>query len=139
MQKKHITIILLLLSLLITSCTTTLPEDNPEKITIYYFFNEACMNCEEQLKFLQELKKENQDIELKKYNTDEEKNEELLQRFAEAYNERIITPPATFIAEEAFIGFGSKQTTGMLITDKINKCTQTKCKNPADILRKYYE
>jgi thiol-disulfide isomerase/thioredoxin len=135
MQKMFI--MLIILSLMITACSSTKEQitDNPEKIVIYYFWSNGCPSCDLQTKFMQELEQEYEELEIKYFNLNEEESKIILEQLLEAYDERVITAPATFISDKAIIGFGYEETTGKIIEDEIKRCKQILCKNPADIIR----
>jgi len=128
-------LMLLTLSSLLMACNN-IPRDNPEKLVIYYFWEENCINCDEITIFLNEIKNNYSNIEIKNFDFSKNENKKLLNELAEAYEERIITTPVIFIDEQVFIGFGSIQSTGKLIENKIISCQNKKCKNPADFLKK---
>ncbi|MCC7574238.1 hypothetical protein KO361_01470 [Candidatus Woesearchaeota archaeon] len=133
-MKKIFMFTLLTISLVFFACNNPIISDDSEKITIYYFWEKGCPNCEIQEEFLKNLENKYDDIEIKSYEVSNQENEELLILLLEAYNERKSGVPTTFIGDELIIGFGDAETTGNLIEDIIKKCQINKCKNPADIL-----
>lgn len=139
---KKTTILLLTiitLTILLTGCSNNVNTeqitDDPNKLTIHYFYEEGCPSCDVQDEFFEEIKQKHQEIEIKKHNTQEENNKELLKKLLNAYDERPNPVPITFISNEVIIGFGTKDSTGKLIEEIILECKQTKCKNPSDILK----
>lgn len=135
-MKKIITILsLLTLTLFLMSCTSNnQPYDDPNKLAIYYFWSEGCPSCDLQTQFLEEMENKYDYVEIKSYDFSKQENKELLDKLAEAYEERITTAPVTFIEDKAIIGFGYSQTTGKIIEDIIISCRERTCKNPAQII-----
>ena len=138
MSKKIVFLMMFLLTLTLTlsACSSTEPElkDDSDKIVIYYFWGSGCPSCDLQSSFLDDIALKYSDVEIKRFDFSVKENKDLLDSLALVYEERIIAPPATFIAEESVIGFGSAETTGKLIDDIIKRCQSQKCKNPADVL-----
>ena len=133
---KKMMFLILALTIFLSACSSNdLPVDNPDKITIYYFWEQGCPSCDLQNDFLDDLSEKYSEVEVKKFDLSIKENEELLRRLAEAYEDRVFAPPITFIAEESLAGFGSAQTTGRLIEDIVLRCISSSCLNPADILR----
>jgi ABC-type glycerol-3-phosphate transport system substrate-binding protein len=135
MKKTTLIILLTITLLIITACSgKETIKDDPNKITIYYFWEKGCLSCDVQDEFMKEIQQRYENVEIKSFDAKEPKNRELLKIMTEAYNERVQAAPITFISDEAFIGFGDAQTTGKLIEDIIKKCQVQKCKNPAEII-----
>ena len=133
---RKILIMLIIISIIITACTSNKEQitDNPEKIAIYYFWTDGCPSCDAQTEFMQKLEERYEELEIKYYDLNEQEAKRLLEQLSEAYEERVITAPATFISDKVIIGFGYEETTGKIIEDEIKRCKQILCKNPADIL-----
>lgn len=77
-----------------------------EHLTIYFFWGKGCPYCEQQKIFLDKIKNEYPEIEIKDYevwyNRD---NQELMDEIAKEFNVRVTGVPITFIGDEYWIGF----------------------------------
>jgi len=84
---------------------------------------------------LEELKQKYPQLEIKEFEVYySQENRELFQKIAQAYNTQPEGVPMTFIGKNFIVGFGSKETTGKEIENLIQKCLQTSCPSPAEIL-----
>jgi len=91
--------------------------------TIYFFYGEGCPHCEEQTPFMQQLERE-YNISVVYLETWHNKtNAELFVEFAKAYNISLLGVPATFIGDQAFIGYINK----IEIEEAVNNCLKTQC------------
>ncbi|MGE4555077.1 MAG: hypothetical protein AB7D02_03070 [Candidatus Paceibacterota bacterium] len=110
-------------------------EQIPEKVVIYFFWGEGCPHCAKEKPFLEKLKEKYPQLEVKSfeiyYNRE---NQQLFEKVAKAYNIQPYGVPTTFIGKDYVIGFGSENTTGKEIENLIQKCLQTKCPSPEEIL-----
>jgi cytochrome c biogenesis protein CcdA/thiol-disulfide isomerase/thioredoxin len=106
-----------------------------EKIEIYFFWGQGCPHCAQEKPFLEELKQKYPQLEVKDFEVYYSKeNQELFQKVAQAYNTQPVGVPMTFIGTDYVIGFGTKETTGKEIESLIQKCLQTFCPSPGEIL-----
>lgn len=135
------TIMLLTITTILSGCSNNdninkdIPQDNSDKLTIYYFYELGCPSCDMQDEFLTEIQQKYENIEIKKYDVDKNNNQQLLNNLLDAYQDRSNAVPITFISNQAIIGFGTKDTTGKIMERIIIDCEQTNCKNPAQILQ----
>ena len=56
-------------------------EDKISKVDIYYFYSTTCSSCEKTSKYIDKLEKEYSNIEIKKYNIYQGKNEKYLKKY----------------------------------------------------------
>jgi len=108
-------------------------EDDPDKVTVYWFWDEDCPICEKQRQYIDELE-EDDDIEVKKFdiygNTEDRK---VFQKLVEIYDVPIASVPTTFIGDEYWVSFdeGSKQE----MEDAIESCMESdQCSSPGEKL-----
>lgn len=82
-----------------------------EKIEVSFFFSTTCPFCAKEKAFLEDLEEKYSQIEVKKFNTSEKKNAELLEELYRGYrvpSELRGFVPITFIGEQVFLGFSEE-------------------------------
>ncbi len=111
-------------------------EDDPEKVTLYFFWGDGCPHCAHEKPFLEELEQKYPELEVKSFETwRNQENAKLFSDMADAYGTRAMGVPTTFIGDfEPIVGYGSDETTGKQIEDKVAYCIQNGCVNPGDKL-----
>lgn len=115
-------------------------DDDPEKTTVYYFFDEDCPICEVATPFLENLDNEYPEMELKKFDVDVTEDRNIFYKFAELYTIARPGVPMTIISDESpIIGFEGEETTGQEIEDTIQNCIEENCPNPGNVLRENFE
>jgi len=85
---------------------------------IYLFWSDGCPHCAKEKVFLEKLKQEYLQIEIKSYKIDEIENQKLLIQMAENLKvpENLVgLVPFTVIGDKYFVGFRDEQTTGVEI------------------------
>ncbi len=77
------------------------------KVNVYLFWGNGCPHCEEEQKFFEEIKDEyGKYFNLYKYEVwYNERNEDLLEEFADCMNEKVTGVPFTVIGNQTFSGF----------------------------------
>jgi cytochrome c biogenesis protein CcdA/thiol-disulfide isomerase/thioredoxin len=116
-----------------------------EKVEIYFFWGQGCPHCAQEKPFLEELKQKYPQLEVKEFEVYfNRENQELFQKVAQAYNTQPEGVPMTFIGKDAFIGFAIRNGRGVTFDPKegkekdleevIQKCLQTSCPSPGEIL-----
>jgi thiol-disulfide isomerase/thioredoxin len=102
-------------------------NNDPNKITIYFFWGNGCPHCEEQKPFLEELKKKYSDkIEIKMFETwKNPENVKLFQETAKKYDTTARGVPATFIQDEYWVGYSENMANEM--ENKIKYCIENNC------------
>jgi cytochrome c biogenesis protein CcdA/thiol-disulfide isomerase/thioredoxin len=116
-----------------------------EKVEIYFFWGQGCPHCAQEKPFLEELKQKYPQLEIKEFEVYfNRENQELFQKIAQAYNTQPEGVPMTFIGKDAFIGFAIRNGRGVIFDPKegkekdleelIQKCFQTSCPSPGEIL-----
>ncbi len=108
--------------------------DNPEKVTIYFFWGDGCPHCATQKPFLEELEQEyGNEIEVKMFETwKNPNNAKFFQEVAQAYGTTAQGVPTTFIGEEHWVGYADSM--GQEMEQKILYCLENDCVNPGDKL-----
>jgi thiol-disulfide isomerase/thioredoxin len=108
-------------------------KNAPNNTTVIYFFwGDGCPHCANQKPFLEEMEKKYSELEVKMFEVYRSKNnQKLFQEIAQAYGIQARGVPATFIGDfEPIIGFGTKETTGVEIEDRIKQCIEDGCISP---------
>ena len=88
-----------------------------EKVEINFFYGATCPHCAKEAKFLEELKEEHSEIELKIFEIS--RNVELIKRLYNKYNvpvEAWGSVPVVFVGEKYFVGYSESQ------NEKIENC-----------------
>lgn len=107
--------------------------NNPDKVTMYFFWGDGCPHCATQKTFLEELEEKYPDLEVKSFETwKNPENAQLFQEVAQAYGFQAKGVPTTFIGEEHWVGFSERMEGEM--EQKIKECIDSDCVNPGDKL-----
>ncbi len=116
-------------------------DDNPEKVTVYFFWGEGCPHCAHEKPFLEQLEQKYTELEVKSFETwGNQENAKLFSDMAKAYGTSAMGVPTTFIGNfEPIVGYGSDETTGKQIEDKVIYCIEHGCKNPGEKLKEMNE
>ena len=83
-------------------------EDKISKVDIYYFYSTTCSSCEKTSKYIDKLEKEYSNIEIKKYNIYQGKNEKYLKKYCQEYSvdkESFGMVPIVFIRDKYLLDY----------------------------------
>jgi glutaredoxin len=112
----------------------SLPVNAAESVNAYLFYGEGCPHCAQESEFLESLKIEYPELEIKRfeiyYNQD---NAKLMKTIGETLNISISGVPFLFIGDQYFIGY-SEGVTSVEIENKINNCLEKKCPDVVEII-----
>lgn len=89
-----------------------------EESRVDFFYSRTCPHCAAEKRFLEELKKEKEGLEVNIYPVSKPENRERLESFYQEYEVDLRkrgVVPATFVGEHCFVGFESSSTTGKKI------------------------
>ncbi len=140
-MRFKITYIILIL-VLIAGCTSNSQSnitgnivastiDNPDKVTIYFFWGDGCPHCAREKPFLEEMQQKYPDIEVVMFETwNNPDNANLFFEVAEAYGTTAQGVPTTFIGDEYWVGYVDYMAEEM--ENKIVYCLENECINPGD-------
>lgn len=142
-MKKILTIAIMLAIMILAGCSSSPGNttgnavadlnDDPEKVTVYFFWGDGCPHCAEEKPFLEELEQKYPDLEVKMFETYQNpENRELMQTVAQAYGTEVQGIPTTFIGEEHWVGYSDNA--GRQMEEKIKDCLENDCVNPGDKL-----
>lgn len=101
MIKKFKYLLLILLTFLI------IPNVNAkEQVTIYLFWGDGCPHCEEEQTYLETIQKEFNNLEIKKYEVwNNKENEQFMDKIANQTNKTLRGVPVTIIGQTIITGF----------------------------------
>ena len=124
-MKKLLGILVIALSLFTAS-----PVLAQEKIDLYFFYGDGCPHCAKEEVFLEQLKKENSNIEIHSFETwNNRDNAEFLVKLGKELGIKISGVPLLLIGDRTVSGFYSAETTGKKITDIIDNYDLYGCKD----------
>lgn len=110
-------------------------NDDPEKVTIYFFWGDGCSHCAAQKPYLVEWQQKYPEIEVKMFEVwKSPDNLVIFKQVAQAYNTEVRGVPTTFIGDRSWIGFSSSMASEM--EEYIKYCIENSCENPGDRLIK---
>ncbi|MGD9638505.1 MAG: TlpA family protein disulfide reductase [Alphaproteobacteria bacterium] len=102
-----------------------------EKIVMYFFWGDGCPHCAQAKPFLEELKKQYPDLDVRAYETwKDQEGIKMFGKLATAYGVDPRGVPAFFIGDNSPI-FGYADSMKGSITSKIQECFDNGCTNPA--------
>lgn len=131
-MKKRLFLSLILLCLFFVPFSSAQAAENQHRTVIYFFWGDGCPHCAEEEKFLPNLERQYPTLEVKSYETWYSRdNAELFQSLAQAYDFEARGVPATFIGDfDPIPGFGTAETTGALIEERVAYCVENGCIDP---------
>ncbi len=105
-------------------------------INAYFFYSKTCSHCDEELNFLQKIKKEHPNLEIKSFEVNHNReNATLLQKIAASFKAEAGGLPFLVIGNKYFIGY-AKGVTSEEIKNQINECEKNGCIDQVkDIIR----
>ena len=103
-----------------------------EKVTVYFFWSNSCPYCHRQIPFMEKMSEKYDGIEIHSLELSNNENRMIFQNMMQAYGARSGGVPQTYIGEsDPIIGFGSDETTGRQIEERIIWCAENGCIDPA--------
>ncbi|MCX8190508.1 MAG: thioredoxin family protein [Candidatus Diapherotrites archaeon] len=99
------------------------------EVILYFFYGEGCPHCAKQKPFLEKMEQKYPTLVVKAYEVwHNQENKALFYNFAKAFGVNASGVPTTFIGEfNPIVGFGSEETTGRLIEERISYCVERGC------------
>lgn len=105
-----------------------------EKITLHIFYGKGCSHCETALIFLDKLMEEYPSLVVEEHEVySNQKERELFEQIANAFEEKIEGVPTIFIDNKIFIGFSNNMANS--IEQEIKRCNEIGCDNPVDKIK----
>jgi len=106
-----------------------------KKVIIYFFWGKGCPHCEEERKFLDNLKRVQPSLEIRDYEVwYNKKNAVMMAAMLQAHGVRFSGVPVTFFHDQVFSGFTEQSK--LSIEKEIKKCSVTPCGDPGKMLGK---
>ena len=137
---KHTAYTLIVVLALLVSAADALPagQDSKSKtVTMYFFWQIGCTHCEELSPFMAELEKNNQQLDLKRFEVSKsQENAELFDETAKAYGKTAKVTPTIFVGDYMIEGYNGWITEDH-ITSALQNCTEKKCPSPEEKLAEY--
>ncbi len=112
---------------------------------LYLFWGDGCPHCEKEKHFLQNLRRQYPELEMRWFETWEHPEfAKLADSLRKAYKIKTASVPMTFLGAWSRVGFRSADTTGTQIVKQIENCLQAECQDalaklgPQAIVEKIY-
>lgn len=104
--------ILFLAICLFSFCNVVNAVSEKNLVNIYLFHSYTCKHCKEEIKLLDELEKEYDNIKVYKYEVNENENGELLKNISEIMGSKVTGTPYTIIGNKVFSGYDYENSKG---------------------------
>ena len=111
-------------------------EEPPKPpVILYLFWGEGCPHCEDEREFLQKIRKEYPDLEMRWFEIwNHPEFAKLADALAKAHNIKATSVPITLIGDWNMVGFQTPETTGAQMLDQVDACLKNGCKDVLDSL-----
>lgn len=110
-MKKSLKILFLVICLF-SFCNVVNAVSEKNLVNIYLFHSYTCKHCKEEIKLLDELEKEYDNIKVYKYEVNENGNGELLKNISEIMGSKVTGTPYTIIGNKVFSGYDYENSKG---------------------------
>lgn len=110
-MKRSLKILFLVISLF-SFCNVVNAVSEKNLVNIYLFHSYTCKHCKEEIKLLNELEKEYDNIKVYKYEVNENGNGELLKNISEIMGSKVTGTPYTIIGNKVFSGYDYENSKG---------------------------
>ena len=110
-MKRSLKILFLVISLF-SFCNVVNAVSEKNLVNIYLFHSYTCKHCKEEIKLLDELEKEYDNIKVYKYEVNENGNGELLKNISEIMGSKVTGTPYTIIGNKVFSGYDYENSKG---------------------------
>lgn len=104
--------ILFLVICLFSFCNVVNAVSEKNLVNIYLFHSYTCKHCKEEIKLLDELENEYDNIKVYKYEVNENGNGELLKNISEIMGSKVTGTPYTIIGNKVFSGYDYENSKG---------------------------
>ena len=102
---KKIKVILLILVTFLIHISLVNADTEKNLVNIYLFHSDTCPHCKEEIKFLDEIEKNNSNVRIYKFEIGDSDNLKLLTNIANLYDTEASGTPFTVIGDKYFKGF----------------------------------
>lgn len=110
-MKRSLKILFLVISLF-SFCNVVNAVSEKNLVNIYLFHSYTCKHCKEEIKLLDELEKDYDNIKVYKYEVNENGNGELLKNISEIMGSKVTGTPYTIIGNKVFSGYDYENSKG---------------------------
>jgi thiol-disulfide isomerase/thioredoxin len=98
------------------------------KANLYFFYTNTCLHCAQEKIFLEKLEKEYPDLEIKRFEVGENRdNLSLMADVGKALKIETGSVPLTIIGKKVFIGYLDDENTGAMIREAVDDCVKNAC------------
>lgn len=97
--------IYLFISVILFLIPTIVKADDSNTVTLYLFHSKSCLHCQDERKFLDEIKDKYPNLVIKEYEISNSDNAELMSKVKEIFNNNSPYVPYTTIGTKDFVGF----------------------------------
>jgi len=99
---------------------TTEASNDKQEVTLYFFYGDGCPHCAKEHKFLDQLQRQRQNLNVREYEVwQNRKNAKLLSNIGKQLGFRVSGVPVLVVGDNPIVGFYNKQTTGAKIKQAI--------------------
>ncbi len=122
-----------ILGLAVFSALFVFARENPStlaqsKAIIYFFYTNTCPHCAKEKQFLENLRKELPNLEIRQFEVDaNSQNLELMKKVGEELKIDTGSIPLTIIGSEIIIGYFDDAITGKVIREAVKVCFEKEC------------
>ncbi len=102
---KRFSKILFIFIVFILNISLVYADDGKNLVNIYLFHSDTCPHCKEEIKYLDKLEKNYDNIRIYKYEINDSENAVLLEKTLELYDTTFAGTPFTIIGDKYFKGF----------------------------------
>jgi len=110
---KKIILILIVISINIIQVNA---DTEKNLVNIYLFYSETCNHCKNEIKLLNELSKEYENIAIHKYEISKDDNYQKLTEISELFETKVTGVPFTIVGTEIFKGYNPESSKSKLVT-----------------------
>jgi glutaredoxin len=112
-----------------------MPAFGADHPILYLFWGDGCSHCEEEKEFLEIVKHDYPQVEMRLFEVwHHPEFAKLADAMRKAYEIKAASVPMTFLGDWNHIGFSSFETTGVEMTRQIEQCLQQGCPDALDAL-----
>ena len=109
---KYVKRILFLLLMFTISLSFVNADEDKNLVNIYFFHSDTCNHCNKELKVLNKLEKQYDNVRIYKYEISDKENMLLLNKVAEIMNDRVTGVPYTIIGATSYFGYNEEESKG---------------------------
>ncbi len=101
--------------------TQTQINQTTKKLPVYFFWGDGCPHCHAESIFLEKIKKDYPEIEIKAYEVyNNRENYKLLEKILEQRGAKVTGVPVTILGEQIIVGFRNEQISGAKIKQALD-------------------